>query len=344
MSRPEPGLCGKYTSADDSSSEDALLVSVLTPSWNRGSYLSRVFDGLEAQTYTNIEWVVGNDGSTDETVDVVERLAKVSRFPITLVSASVRVGKSRIDNLLVGAASGSLIIWCDSDDELHADAIETMVRLWSAVPGERRNYMGVAARTEASDSDEEGGRCNAESATLSWGDVSDAASGDILILVRADLMKRNPFREVDYLIPESSVWGLFRDLKTIYVDRPLQRKNYGQPFALSFTGKMQYNRGRAYALGQNYATVKHKLSLIGEGQRAINFARYCFHGELGVTTAWRIWNGSWVSSSLLILGLPIALVIGMYDRIRGVVENTHSGFEIAKKVAVFRETRWAGKP
>jgi len=65
----------------------APLISVLTPTWNRGSYLHKVWEGLEAQGLRDFEWIVANDGSQDDTVEVVRALAQKSDFPVTLVSA-----------------------------------------------------------------------------------------------------------------------------------------------------------------------------------------------------------------------------------------------------------------
>ena len=125
------------------------LISVLTPTWNRASYLRAVFDGLKAQTYTKFEWLVANDGSNDNTIEVVKELAKESSFPITLVSASVRIGKARMDNELVRMASGEFIMWCDSDDWLLPNALETLVTTWMSIPeNEKDEFAGITARCE----------------------------------------------------------------------------------------------------------------------------------------------------------------------------------------------------
>ncbi len=86
------------------------LVSVLTPTWNRAEYLEKVWRGLVAQEYRNFEWIVGNDGSNDNTVEVLRALAKKSDFPIKLIDSNIRIGKSRIDNLLMSNISGELLI------------------------------------------------------------------------------------------------------------------------------------------------------------------------------------------------------------------------------------------
>ena len=49
------------------------LVSIVTPCYNGESYLSRFFDSILNQTYTNLEVVLINDGSTDRTENVVNQ-------------------------------------------------------------------------------------------------------------------------------------------------------------------------------------------------------------------------------------------------------------------------------
>lgn len=42
-------------------------ISIITPTYNRAKTLHRVFESLEKQTYKNFEWIIIDDGSTDET-------------------------------------------------------------------------------------------------------------------------------------------------------------------------------------------------------------------------------------------------------------------------------------
>ena len=120
------------------------LISVLTPTWNRASYLQKVWKGLSAQGFRNFEWIVANDGSQDDTVAVVKALAQKSDFPVTLISASQRVGKSRVDNEAVATARGDFILWCDSDDYLLPNALQTLLDTWNTIPAEERaDFCGV---------------------------------------------------------------------------------------------------------------------------------------------------------------------------------------------------------
>jgi glycosyltransferase involved in cell wall biosynthesis len=51
------------------------LVSVLTPAYNRAEFLAECIESVQAQTYTNWEYIIVNNCSTDDTLEVVRRYA-----------------------------------------------------------------------------------------------------------------------------------------------------------------------------------------------------------------------------------------------------------------------------
>lgn len=57
-----------------------MKITVFTPTFNRASTLHRVYDSLARQTYRDFQWIVIDDGSTDETRRVVEDFEKKPRF------------------------------------------------------------------------------------------------------------------------------------------------------------------------------------------------------------------------------------------------------------------------
>lgn len=129
-------------------------ISVLTPTWNRASYLKTVWKGLQSQGFRNFEWIVANNGSQDDTVEIVRALAKKSDFPVTLISASQRVGKSRIDDEAVSAARAEFILWCDSDVYLLPEALQTLFDTWHTIPApERAAAMCPPGKSQAAKPD-----------------------------------------------------------------------------------------------------------------------------------------------------------------------------------------------
>ncbi|WP_438317035.1 glycosyltransferase family 2 protein [Candidatus Caldatribacterium sp. SIUC1] len=56
--------------------------TVFTPTFNRAHLLDRAFQSLKNQTFRDFEWVIVDDGSTDETQDIVTHWIKEADFPI----------------------------------------------------------------------------------------------------------------------------------------------------------------------------------------------------------------------------------------------------------------------
>ncbi len=304
--------------------------------------MGRVWAGLRTQSDIAIEWLVGNDASVDDTSSIVAELAAKSDFPVTLIEASARVGKACMDNELVAAANGEFIIWCDSDDHLLPGALARLVEVWSQIPdGHKDGYLGVCARAETEDR-VLGAAVERAQDDWQWNSLFSALGSDLVIFARTELVKRVRFKEVDFMIPETSVWNVVGIMRVKFIDAPLKRVHYNQPNALSFTGKMQYNRGRAHALGGNYQYVKDRLGMRGEFVRAVNFIRYCVHGDVSFSAAKSIWVGSSRSKLMLLLGSLPAIGLILRDQWRGVVEKTHIEFERNRKSARLSRKYWSG--
>ena len=118
-------------------------ISVLTSTMNRADYLERVYLSLLNQNFDDFEWIVGDDGSTDSTIEILKKLKKNAPFDIKIVSASVRIGKTTIDNKMIEWSEGKYIIFCDSDDWLEPNALFKFYESTKKFPNE--NTIGCFA-------------------------------------------------------------------------------------------------------------------------------------------------------------------------------------------------------
>lgn len=103
----------------------AKLVSVVIPIYNVDLYLAQCLDSLISQTYANLEFICVNDGSTDQSLDIL--LKYQSKDPRIHVIHQVNAGLSAARNMGMRAAQGEFICFVDSDDWCEVTMIEEMV-------------------------------------------------------------------------------------------------------------------------------------------------------------------------------------------------------------------------
>lgn len=101
------------------------LVSIILPVYNAQSHLARCVGSICAQTYRNIEIIILNDGSKDQSLPVCEKFRQ--KDPRILLVDKANSGVSDTRNLGLKLASGKYVEFVDSDDYLDPDFTERLV-------------------------------------------------------------------------------------------------------------------------------------------------------------------------------------------------------------------------
>lgn len=103
---------------------DMPTITVFTPTYNREETLRRLYDSLCRQTSFDFEWLIVDDGSTDNTENTVSMFSS-AYFSIRYVKKK-NGGKHTAYNLALEHAMGTYLLCVDSDDFLTPDAIEVL--------------------------------------------------------------------------------------------------------------------------------------------------------------------------------------------------------------------------
>lgn len=119
-------------------------ITVFTPTYNRAYILHNLYESLMRQTFTDFEWLVIDDGSSDNTRELVEGwMAEEHTFEIRYVRQE-NGGKCRAINRALDLAQGELFFTVDSDDYLTDDALEK-VAFWFSQLDPSGKIKGIVA-------------------------------------------------------------------------------------------------------------------------------------------------------------------------------------------------------
>ena len=103
------------------------LISIIVPVYNREDRIKKCIDALLHQTYKNIEIVCVNDGSTDNSLNILyDYQKKDARVKIVNNEKNMGIAYSR--NVGLSSASGEYIMWCDSDDWFEKNMCKKLLR------------------------------------------------------------------------------------------------------------------------------------------------------------------------------------------------------------------------
>lgn len=106
-------------------------VSVIIPAYNRAAFIADAIGSILGQTLRDLEVIVVDDGSTDDTAAVVDSIADRR---VRLVQHGQNRGIPHARNTGLDAARGRFIAWLDSDDLARPHRLETQVRFLKAHP------------------------------------------------------------------------------------------------------------------------------------------------------------------------------------------------------------------
>jgi len=106
------------------------FVSIIIPTYNRALYIGKAIDSVLAQTYQDWELIIWNDGSTDET----EQIVKSYKDPRIRYYYEVNHGKCYALNNSISLSKGKWIAILDDDDQWRHDKLEMQVRVVNKYP------------------------------------------------------------------------------------------------------------------------------------------------------------------------------------------------------------------
>ena len=262
-------------------------VSVITPTYNRAHLLPRAWNSIKNQK-ADFEWIVVDDGSTDNTNDVILLLDDIR---ITYLPLSQNCGVNVARNRGVDLAHGRYVVFLDSDDELFSGGLEYLV----SVMDKANSDIGAAAfACVVSETGE-------QISVLPDGQVCDEYdvvcndllrdSGEKLYVYRKEVFE-------NYKLPEDLrgcehvfVYGISRKWKFLMINRPL-RVIHRQEDNLSNADSLI---ARSFDIAQSYERIiEYHSAILKKNKSALNrllkkaIYRYGVAGH--INDSWRVYK------------------------------------------------------
>jgi len=183
-------------------------LTIVTPTFNRADLLHKCYESLLAQTNGNFEWIVVDDGSTDNTQKTVSSFG--TDFPIKYIKKE-NGGKHTALNASYPYIDGDYVLILDSDDYLVENAVELVLDGW-------KNYVddptiGIVVFLKGSDEDKPFCKARDEDEykpvdVMRYERVS-ISSHDCCEVIRSKVFKMYPFPvfENEKFLSEGALWN-----------------------------------------------------------------------------------------------------------------------------------------
>ena len=185
------------------------MLTVFTPTYNRAYILPRLYESLLKQTDRNFEWVIVNDGSTDNTRELVKEWINENKFTIRYYEQENQ-GKPMAHNMGVEMSSGEIFTCVDSDDFLTDNAIEIINRKWNECKKEKKCIGIVGTRIKLDGQPVGSGIIpGVQNSTLYDLYNKHKYTGDTILVYKTEILKKYKFPKIEgeKFIPETYLYN-----------------------------------------------------------------------------------------------------------------------------------------
>lgn len=176
--------------------KESIMITIFTPTYNRGTLLYRIYDSLKTQTVRDFEWLIVDDGSSDNTEEIVNKWIKEQAIKIKYICKE-NGGKHTAFNVGVQNANGDLFFCVDSDDFLPENSVENILKAWNRAND--RNIAGIIGKKTDTDGKLLCGEFPKGILSVSAYDLvrKHQCYGEKSMVYRTDVLKKFPYPEIE---------------------------------------------------------------------------------------------------------------------------------------------------
>lgn len=301
------------------SNKHSYRFTVFTATFNRRNLLGGVYESLRRQTFKDFEWIIVDDGSTDDTEGLISAWIAEDVVPIRYVKQKNR-GKHAAINIGVQMALGDFFLIVDSDDSCVDDALEKLIHYWDLIPAEQKSvFSGVMSNCANKQGILIGSNFPEDIFDASFIDTfyKIGIKGDKWGFFKTEVLRQFPFPiiENETFLTEALVWNrIALKFKTRFINESLLIVNY-QRDGLSCSSlklRTQFPKG---------ATLYYKEFLylptgyFWKFRNLINYLRFSLHSKQNIIAQIHALDSN-IFGLVSVIALPFACLIYMIDLIK----------------------------
>jgi len=241
---------------------DSPFFTIFTPVFNGEEHIHRVFESILGLTFKSFEWIIINDGSTDNTSALIRTFIENNPgIDITFLEQE-NSGKHISWNKAIKRARGLLFVPADADDFFFPDTLSFFYEKWNELSADQQEFFsGINVLCLDNDTEKvvgplfpvDGMRTNNLELAFKY-----KLTGEKWGCIRTDVLQARPFPIVKGShYPESYIWyHLGKRYKVLCFNKPLRR------YYTTDTGIIQSNLKETYDPVQNKVKMRYYFWLI----------------------------------------------------------------------------------
>jgi len=287
-----------------------MLLTIFTPAYNRVNLLPRLYSSLVQQKTQNFEWIIVDDGSTDNTKEVIEGFIAENIIPIIYIYKE-NGGKHLAINKGVEHTQGELFFIVDSDDYLTVDAT-TLISQYYLLIKNKNDLAGMSFRRGKSENKYIGSQKTFDDFEASALDFryKHKIVGDMAEVYKTDVIRQYPFPKIDEerFCSEGLVWNrMALQYKILWTSKIIYVGEYLEGGLTDNSFRIRKNSPRHATLFYS-ELAQMPISFVQKIRATINYWRFAKFVNEPFIDKWKK-----VNPLLSLIGLPLSLIFILKD-------------------------------
>lgn len=241
------------------------MISIITPSYNRAYKLNDAYESLKKQSCKDFEWIIVDDGSSDNTKEIVNEFIKENKIKI-IYKYKKNGGKHTAVNEGVKLSNGKYVLILDSDDTLLENAIELIKQYWNKYDDNKKiaclSFIKIFPNNKTI-----GKEYNEKEIVSNHIDFryNKDLLGDMCEVFKTEILKKYPFPifKGERFLSEAIIWNTIAfDYDTAYINKPIYVADYLDDGLSKNFFKLVYKNPNGARLNSNmFLNKKFKLKI-----------------------------------------------------------------------------------